>query len=151
MAIYLQVRAGNLQLLVDALGVHEILSLSDLPVGGQGEHVEWRQQVLNSVPVHSFFAQDQGERVMGVVYSATEGDTPMMFEVDEVIGLRNIGHKDWLPMPRLPSETMVFFDALVNDLKTNAHVYRLRRPLEASLFRSDLTTTDQATETHQAA
>jgi hypothetical protein len=151
MAIYLQVRAGNLQLLVDALGVHEILSLSDLPVGGQGEHVEWRQQVLNSVPVHSFFAQDQGERVMGVVYSATEGDTPMMFEVDEVIGLRNIGHKDWLPMPRLPSETMVFFDALVNDLKTNAQVYRLRRPLEASLFRSDLTTTDQATETHKAA
>jgi hypothetical protein len=150
MAIYLQVRAGNLQLLVDALGVHEILSLSDLPVGGQGEHVEWRQQVLNSVPVHSFFAQDQGERVMGVVYSATEGDTPMMFEVDEVIGLRNIGHKDWLPMPRLPSETMVFFDALVNDLKTNAQVYRLRRPLEASLFRSDLTTTDQATETHKA-
>jgi hypothetical protein len=151
MAIYLQVRAGNLQLLVDALGVHEILSLSDLPVGGQGEHVEWRQQVLNSVPVHSFFAQDQGERVMGVVYSATEGDTPMMFEVDEVIGLRNIGHKDWLPLPRLPSETMVFFDALVNDLKTNAQVYRLRRPLEASLFRSDLTTTDQATETHKAA
>jgi hypothetical protein len=150
MAIYLQVRAGNLQLLVDALGVHEILSLSDLPVGGQGEHVEWRQQVLNSVPVHSFFAQDQGERVMGVVYSATEGDTPMMFEVDEVIGLRNIGHKDWLPMPRLPSETMVFFDALVNDLKTNAQVYRLRRPLEASLFRSDLTTTYQATETHKA-
>ena len=138
-------------MLVDALGVHEILSLSDLPVGGQGEHVEWRQQVLNSVPVHSFFAQDQGERVMGVVYSATEGDTPMMFEVDEVIGLRNIGHKDWLPMPRLPSETMVFFDALVNDLKTNAQVYRLRRPLEASLFRSDLTTTDQATETHKAA
>lgn len=151
MPIYLQVRAGNLQLLVDALGVHEILSLSDLPVGGQGEHVEWRQQVLNSVPVHSFFAQDQGERVMGVVYSATEGDTPMMLEVDEVVGLRNIGKMDWLPMPRLPSETVVFFDALVNDLKTDAQVYRLRRPLEASLFRSELTTIDQALEIHKEA
>lgn len=146
MAIYLQVRAGNLQLLVDALGVHEILSLNDLPVGGQGEHLEWRKQVLNSVPVHSFFAQEQGERVMGVVYSATEGDAPMMLEVDEIVGLRNIGPKDWLPMPRLPSETMVFFDALVDDLKTDAQVYRLRRPLEASLFRSDLMTTDQPTE-----
>ena len=151
MPIYLQVRSGNLQLLVDALGVHEILSLSELPVGGQGEHVEWRQQVLNSVPVHSFFAQEQGERVMGVVYSATEGDIPMMLEVDEVIGLRNIGQQDWLPMPRLPSETVVFFDALVNDLKTDAQVYRLRRPLEASLFRSDLTTTDQALEIHKEA
>lgn len=146
MAIYLQVRAGDLQLLVDALGVHEILSLGDLPVGGQGEHVEWRQQVLNSVAVHSFFAQVQGERLMGVVYSTTEGDAPLMLEVDEIIGLRNIGPSDWLPMPRLPQETMVFFDALVNDLKSDAQVYRLRRPLEASLFRSDLMTTDQPTE-----
>ena len=151
MAIYLQVRAGNLQLLVDALGVHEILSLNDLPVGGQGEHVEWRQQVLNSVPVHSFFAQEQGERVMGVVYSATEGDSPLMLEVDEIIGLRNIGPKDWLPMPRLPSETMVFFDALVDDLKTDAQVYRLRRPLQASLFRSDLMSTDLGLVPHKAA
>lgn len=143
MAIYLQVRAGNLQLLVDALGVHEILSLGDLPVGGQGEHVEWRQQVLNTVPVHSFFAQTQGARVMGVVYSAADGDSPLMLEVDEIIGLRTIGPKDWLPMPRLPSETMVFFDALVNDLKTDAQVYRLKRPLEASLFRSDSTSSDQ--------
>jgi hypothetical protein len=151
MAIYLQVRAGNLQLLVDALGVHEILSLNDLPVGGQGEHVEWRQQVLNSVPVHSFFAQTQGERVMGVVYSATEGDSPLMLEVDEIIGLRNIGPKDWLPMPRLPSETMVFFDALVDDLKTDAQVYRLRRPLQASLFRSDLLSVDLGLAPHKAA
>jgi hypothetical protein len=151
MATYLQGRAGNLQLLIEALGVHEILSLSDLPVGGQGEHVEWRKQVLNSVPVHSFFAQEQGERVMGVVYSATEGDTPMMFEVDEIIGLRSIGQKDWLPMPRLPSETMVFFDALVKDLKTDIQVYRLKRPLQASLFRSDLITPDQVTEIYKAA
>jgi hypothetical protein len=151
MAIYLQVRAGNLQLLVDALGVHEILSLNDLPVGGQGEHVEWRQQVLNSVPVHAFFAQTQGERVMGVVYSATEGDSPLMLEVDEIIGLRNIGPKDWLPMPRLPSETMVFFDALVDDLKTDAQVYRLRRPLQASLFRSDLLSVDLGLAPHKAA
>ena len=142
MAIYLQVRAGNLQLLVDALGVHEILSLSDLPVGGQGEHVEWRQQVLNSVPVHTFFAQEQGERNMGVVYSASDGVSPMMLEVDEIVGLRNIGPQEWLPMPRLPAETMVFFDALVDDLKTDAQVYRLRRPLEVSLFRSDLSPTD---------
>ena len=150
MAIYLQVRAGNLQLLVDALGVHEILSLDALPVGGQGEHVEWRQQVLNSVPVHSFFAQDQGERVMGVVYSASEGAPPVMLEVDEVVGLRNIGPADWLPMPRLPHETMVFFDALVQDLKTDSQVYRLKRPLEASLFQFDLLVDDQPSETHKA-
>jgi hypothetical protein len=151
MAIYLQVRAGNLQLLVDALGVHEILSLDALPVGGQGEHVEWRAQVLNSVPVHSFFAQEQGERVMGVVYSATDGDQPMMLEVDEVVGLRTIGPNEWLPMPRLPAETMVFFDALAKDLKSDSQVYRLKRPLEASLFHSELLASDPLTETHKAA
>ena len=150
MAIYLQVRAGNLHLLVDALGVHEILSLGDLPVGGQGEHVEWRQQVLNSVAVHTFFAQDQGERVMGVVYSAADGEPPVMLEVDEVEGLRNIGPTEWLPMPRLPTETMVFFDALALDLRSDAQVYRLKRPLAASLFHSDLLASDLPTETHKA-
>ena len=151
MAIYLQVRAGHLQLLVDALGVHEILSLDDLPVGGQGEHVEWRQQILKSVPVHSFFQQAQGERIMGVVYSVSEGDKPLMLEVDEVVGLRNIGPHEWLPMPRLPAETMVFFDALVQDRKTDAQVYRLRRSLEASLFHPDLSPSDQLPESHTAA
>jgi hypothetical protein len=150
MAIYLQVRAGDLQILVDALGVHEILSLADLPVGGQGEHVEWRQQVLNSVPVHSFFKQTQGERVMGVVYSASEGETPLMLEVDEVVGLRTIAPNEWLPMPRLPSETMVFFDALVQDLKSDAQVYRLKRSLEASLFRPDLMASDHLPESYTA-
>lgn len=150
MAIYLQVRAGNLQLLVDALGVHEILSLEDLPVGGQGEHVEWREQVINSIAVHTFFKQSQGERLMGVVYSSAEGNQPMMLEVDEVIGLRNIGSNDWLPMPRLPTETLVFFDALIKDLKSDAQVYRLKRPLEASLFHSDLLASDPLSETHKA-
>lgn len=150
MAIYLQVRAGTLQLLVDALGVHEILSLDTLPVGGQGEHVEWRKQVLNSVAVHSFFAQAQGARVMGVVYSVADGEAPVMLEVDEVVGLRNIGPSDWLPMPRLPTETMVFFDALVQDLRSDAQVYRLKRPLAASLFHSDLSASDLPSETHTA-
>lgn len=142
MAIYLQVRAGSLQLLVDALGVHEVLSLDDLAVGGQGGHVEWRNQVLNSVAVHTFFGQTQGERLMGVVYSATEGDAPLMLEVDEVVGLRNITPAQWLPMPRLPDATRVFFDALIGDLHSDAQVYRLRRPLDSALFQTDLVSDD---------
>lgn len=142
MAIYLQVRAGPLQLLVDALGVHEVLSLDDLAVGGQGGHVEWRKQVLNSVAVHTFFGQTQGERLMGVVYSATEGDEPLMLEVDEVVGLRNITPAQWLPMPRLPDATRVFFDALIDDLHSDAQVYRLRRPLDSALFQTDLESND---------
>ena len=142
MAIYLQVRAGPLQLLVDALGVHEVLSLDYLAVGGQGGHVEWRKQVLNAVAVHTFFGQTQGERLMGVVYSATEGDEPLMLEVDEVVGLRNITPAQWLPMPRLPDATKVFFDALIGDLNSDAQVYRLRRPLDRALFQADVTPDD---------
>jgi hypothetical protein len=134
MAIYLQVRAGPLQLLVDALGVHEVLSLDDLAVGGQGGHVEWRQQVINSVAVHTFFGQAQGQRLMGVVYSVAEGEPPLMLEVDEVVGLRNITPTQWLPMPRLPQASQVFFDALIGDPGSDAQVYRLRRPLHPVLF-----------------
>jgi hypothetical protein len=137
MSIYLQVRAGQLHILVDALGVHEVLSLEDLAVGGQGGHIEWRKQVLNSVTVHSFFGQAQGERLMGVVYSAADGDAPLMLEVDEVVGLRNITPTQWTPMPRLPDATRVFFDALIGDLNSDAQVYRLRRPLDMALFQSE--------------
>jgi hypothetical protein len=142
MAIYLQVRAGPLQLLVDALGVHEVLSLGELAVGGQGGHIEWRKQVLNSVALHTFFGQIQGERLMGVVYSATEGDPPLMLEVDEVVGLRNITPAQWLPMPRLPDATRVFFDALIDDLNSAAQVYRLRRPLSSALFQAEIASDD---------
>jgi hypothetical protein len=140
MAIYLHVQAGPLQLLLDALGVHEVLSLESLAVGGKGDHVQWREQVLASVPVQSFFGQSQGAvPAMGVVYSAADADVPMMLQVDAVLGLRNIGTQDWLPMPRLPSATMVFFDALVQDLHSDAQLYRLRRPLDRALFRAGTT------------
>jgi hypothetical protein len=79
---------------------------------------------------------------MGVVYSATEGDAPLMLEVDEVVGLRNITPAQWLPMPRLPDATRVFFDALIDDLHSDAQVYRLRRPLDSALFQTDLVSDD---------
>jgi chemotaxis signal transduction protein len=140
MAIYLHVQAGALQLLLDALGVHEVLSLDALPVGGQGDHIEWREQVLSSVPVQSFFGQSQsGDAAMGVVYSAADTDVPMMLKVDAVHGLRNISEAEWLPMPRLPMATMVFFDALTKDLNSDAQLYRLKRPLDRALFHSALT------------
>jgi len=140
MAIYLHVQAGSLQLLLDALGVHEVLSLEALAVGGQGDHVQWREQVLSAVPVQTFFGQTPGaEAAMGVVYSATDADVPMMLKVDAVLGLRNISHAEWLPMPRLPSATMVFFDALVQDLQSHAQLYRLRRPLDRALFHGPAT------------
>jgi chemotaxis signal transduction protein len=140
MAIYLHVQAGSLQLLLDALGVHEVLSLDALAVGGQGDHIEWREQVLSSVPVRSFFGQTQGgDATMGVVYSAGDTDVPMMLKVDAVHGLRNISEAEWLPMPRLPLATMVFFDALAKDLNSDAQLYRLRRPLDRVLFQSALT------------
>ena len=140
MAIYLHVQAGSLQLLLDALGVHEVLSLEALAVGGQGDHVQWREQVLSAVPVQTFFGQTPGaEAAMGGVYSATDADVPMMLKVDAVLGLRNISHAEWLPMPRLPSATMVFFDALVQDLQSHAQLYRLRRPLDRALFHGPAT------------
>ena len=145
MAIYLHVQAGSLQLLLDALGVHEVLSLEALAVGGQGDHVQWREQVLSVVPVQAFFGQAQStEGAMGVVYSAADADVPMMLKVDAVLGLRNISAAEWLPMPRLPSATMAFFDALAQDLHSDAQLYRLRRPLDRALFHGPATTDPDA-------
>jgi chemotaxis signal transduction protein len=140
MAIYLQVRTGPVQLLVDALGVHEVLSLDGLQEGGQG-HIEWRDQVLQAVPMHQFLGQPSGECLMAVVYSAgQEDEPPLLLQVDEVVGLRTISATDWLQMPRLPDATAVFFDALIDNPNSPAQVYRLRRPLANALFKPELTT-----------
>lgn len=133
MAIYLQVRAGQIHLLLDALSVHEIMGLDALAEGG-GAHCEWRSQVLQSVNLGEFFGSASEAPGMGVVYTPDREAAPLMLKVDEVLRLRELRPADWSALPRLPEQTLVFFDAIHVDGASGQQIYRLRSHLAPALF-----------------
>ncbi len=136
MAIYLQVRAGQIHLLLDALSVHEILGLDALAEGG-GSHCEWRSEVLQSLNLGEFLGSPSESPGMGVVYTPqpdVPGARPMMLKVDEVLRLRELRAGDWSALPRLPEQTLVFFDAIHVDATAGQQIYRLRNRLAPALF-----------------
>jgi hypothetical protein len=133
MAIFLQVRAGQIHLLLDALSVHEILGLDALAEGG-GAHCEWRSKVLQSLNLGEFLGSPSEAPGMGVVYTPLPDAQPIMLKVDEVLRLRELRTSDWSVLPRLPQKTLVFFDAIHVDAAANQQIYRLRSRLAPELF-----------------
>lgn len=139
MAIYLQVRAGPIQLLLDALAVHEVLSLDKTTVGA-GAHCEWRDQVLQSLNLADFLGFSSPEPGMGVVFGNAEDSLPVMLQVDEVVRLRNLATKDWSPLPHVPAATRAYFDAVYLEPDSDAQVYRLIKGLSLGSSSPESTT-----------
>lgn len=137
MAIYLEVRAGQIHLLLNALSVHEILGLDALPEGG-GAHCEWRSDVLQSLNLGEFLGSPSEAPGMGVVYTPEPEARPLMLKVDEVLRLRDLGNKDWSALPRLPQQTLVFIDAIHVDASSAQQLYRLRNCLAPELFSAEV-------------
>lgn len=134
MAIFLQVRTGSLHLMLDALQVHEVMGLDALVDGAQG-HTQWRDQVLSAVDLGQFFALSHAQASMGVVYSPGQDSEPLLFKVEEVLGLRNLGDHSWSRLPNLPERTGRFFDAVWLESELGRQSFRLRYPLDLETFK----------------
>ena len=128
MAIYLQVRAGPVHVLLDALAVHEVLSLDKLN-SGAGDHCEWRHSVLKALNLAAFMGFDSSKPDMGVVFGSDPAALPVMLQVDEVIRLRDLRPADWSPLPHVPMATRQYFDAIYLDADGVTQVYRLIKGL----------------------
>ncbi|MEY3572583.1 MAG: hypothetical protein RJA77_498 [Pseudomonadota bacterium] len=143
MAVYLQVAAGPLHLMLSAEGVHEVTTLDRLRQSERG-FVEWRDTVLPLVSVFEFFelhrcttdrpARRGEDALPVVVYSPSEESTPLALAFDEVVWLKNLPAKHWLALPPVPARTRHFFDAIMNFPETSHQAYRLRRPLKLEDF-----------------
>lgn len=133
MAIFLQVRASGLHLMLDALHVHEVLGLE--PSGeGARTHVQWRHDVLAAIDVARLLGVEPGQPGMGVVYSPDEGSLPVMLLVDEVLGLKNLQTQDWSELPRIPTNSAQLFDKVWLEPDAQRQSLRLRHPLGAAHF-----------------
>lgn len=134
MAIFLQVRTGQLHLMLDALQVHEVIGLDALVDGAQG-HVQWREQVLIGVDAGEFFCLPHAQPTMGVVYSPGKDGQPLLLKVEEVLGLRDLGKSQWGRLPNLPPRTAGFFDAVWLEPEASRQSFRLRHPLDLETFK----------------
>ncbi len=134
MAIYLQVRAGPVGLLLDALRVHEVITLPDDFRADQA-FADWRGRVLHVVRLAGQLQLPPGEPAQGVVYSPSEGDEPVMLCLDEVARLRNLEGADWNALPpSVPAQTVALFDAVFVDSTQHAQLYRLRSDVMGALL-----------------
>ncbi len=132
-ALFLQVRAGPLHLMLDAGAIREVLT-REVGTAVDARQAQWRGDVLPVIPLSGFlgFAGDAPE--IGVVYALADGAPPVMFGVDEVIGLRPASTTGWRSTPRLPGEAAGLFDAVYIDAERDLLAYRLRVGLEPSRF-----------------
>lgn len=133
MAIYLQVRVANVHLMLDALHVHEVLSL-DTVLAGASDHAQWRDDVISTVNVAALFGLPGAHIAMGVVYTPSETSAPVMLMFDEVLGLKDMRPSDWHPLPRIPASSARFFDWVWLESADQRQSFRLRHPLVNALL-----------------
>lgn len=136
-SLYLQLRAGPVFLMLDASGVHEIVT-QDVRRSHDGVdrlHAQWRGSVLPVVVLSSFLGFGESESRVGVVYAPSPDSAPLMLAADEVIGLQQAATHGWRPLPTVPEATADLFDAVYLDPAQPARLaFRLRDDLDAAAF-----------------
>lgn len=143
MAIFLQVRAGPVHVLLDSAGVHEVTGLDQLRSSERGFY-EWRESVLKGLNLAAFLGlaerssglhdrEDEAPK-FAVVYSPSDHEAPFLFEVDEVVWLKDLHKTAWLNVEALPRRTAHFFDGVSLNEDGVTQAFRLRRPLPLDDF-----------------
>ncbi len=131
MAQYLHIRVEDVDLLLPALQVHEVIGLTPQDLETDG-HAIWRDQVIA--------ARDLGQvlhrcstlvaREFGVVYSPDDSDAqPVLLTIDSVLGLRNPQREQLHRLPSLKSSAHGLFDAIWIDADLGLKAYCVKAQL----------------------
>jgi chemotaxis signal transduction protein len=139
MAQFLHIRVEDLDLLLPALQVHEVIGLDPEKRPGEA-HALWREQVLASCDLGQILQRcDQPKsRAYGVVYSADETDAPpVMMLIDEVLGLRKPKPEQLHRLPGVKTDAHRWFEALCVDNQLGYKAYCVRSPLTPELWNEE--------------
>lgn len=131
MAQYLHIRVEDVDLLLPALQVHEVVGLEQLMPQADG-HSLWRDQVIPTRDLGELLqrCEQPGNRSYGVVYSPDETqEPPVLLLIDEVMGLRNPSRDQLHRLPGLTTTAHTLFDAFWVDNKLGANAYRVKSQL----------------------
>lgn len=132
MAQFLHIRVEDVDLLLPALQVHEVISL-DMAAQTSDAHALWREQILASCDLGQILQRCTApkNRAYGVVFSPDASDAlPVMMLIDEVLGLRKPRPEQLHRLPGVKTAAHQWFDALWVDIQLGFKAYCVRTPLE---------------------
>lgn len=136
MAQFLHIRVEDIDLLVPALHVHEVVDLDHKNDPGD-RHALWRNQVITQLDL-AFLLQRPNTgftRKYGVVYSPQLLDEePVLMRIDHVLGLRNPKPEQLHPLPSISTIAHKIFDAIWIDSRLNQKGYCLKSQLPSDFM-----------------
>lgn len=136
MAQFLHIRVDDIDLLIPALQVHEVIG-RDPESGPAEDHAIWRDQVISSCDLGQVLGRSNTStaRAYGVVYSPDNSDDlPVLMLIDEVLGLRNPKREQLHKLPGAMATVQSLFDAIWIDNGLGLKGYCLKSQLPADFL-----------------
>ncbi len=137
MSQFLHIRVEDIDLLLPALRVHEVLSTEKQNRTSEG-HAIWRDQVIGRCDLGQVLQRCPvalDSRQYGVVYSPDESDElPILLLIDEVLGLRKVQSGQLHKLPGSTSSAHDWFDGFWIDNKLGLKAYCVKSQLAVGLF-----------------
>jgi chemotaxis signal transduction protein len=136
MAQYLHIRVEDIDLLLPALQVHEVIGLEHKESQSDG-HAIWRDEVIAAFDLGQILhrCSTATARDYGVVYSPDDSDAPpVLMAIDEVLGLRNPLRDQLHKLPGAMTTAHTLFDAIWIDNKLGLKAYCVKAQLPADIL-----------------
>lgn len=132
MAQFLHIRVEDIDLLLPALQVHEVIGLEQQERAAE-DHAIWRDQVIASCDLGHVLQRcphAAPQRPYGVVYSPDDSDAlPILMLIDEVLGLRSPLAEQLHKLPGAVSPAHGWFDGIWIDNKLGLKAYCVKAQL----------------------
>lgn len=132
MAQFLHIRVEDIDLLLPALQVHEVIGL-DRQGRSAEDHAIWRDQVIACYDLGELLqrcSHAATPRGYGVVFSPDDSDQlPVLILIDEVLGLRKPKTEQLHKLPGAVSTAHDWFDGIWIDNKLGMKAYCVKTQL----------------------
>ena len=137
MAQFLHIRVVDIDLLLPALQVHEVIGLEQKDRSAE-DHAIWRDEVIASCDLGHILQRCPTalpHRHYGVVYSPDDTDgLPVLMLIDEVLGLRTPTREQLHKLPSGMSMAHGLFDGIWIDNKLGLKAYCVKTKMPANFL-----------------
>lgn len=137
MAQFLHIRVEDIDLLLPALQVHEVIGLEQ-QTRTADDHAIWRDQVLACYDLGEVLRRCTNaakQRQYGVVFSPDGSDElPVLILIDEVLGLRSPQREQLHKLPGAVSTAHDWFDGIWIDNKLGLKAYCVKTQIPSDFL-----------------
>jgi chemotaxis signal transduction protein len=134
---FLHIRVEDIDLLLPALQVHEVIGREHHARTAQ-DHAIWRDQVISCYDLGEILqrcSHAASVRQYGVVFSPDDSDElPVLILIDEVLGLRSPKREQLHKLPGAVSTAHEWFDAIWIDNQLGMKAYCVKTQLPSDFL-----------------